>query len=185
MPWASVAVSTSSLTWPRDSHVRTAGGLCGSGLTSLLPFRPACHLGVFGRAGSCVVEAVHSSTPFAGSVGRFTTGSLPRPRRLLADHDRGTTLTVPQLTGIHTRPEAAPEHLASHAVHLPAAPREAELDASADAAVECAKLRCALLGRRAAVAVEHAGGHDGRSQTPPCLRTHPSRVCAIADRGRA
>jgi DNA polymerase III epsilon subunit-like protein len=111
----------------------------------------------------------HSALPDAKAAARCLTELLYKAaangyrdlRRLLADHDRGTTLTVPQLTGIRTRPEAGPdltpEHLASHAARLPEAPNEAELDEWADAAVECAKLRCALLSGRAAVAVEHAG----------------------------
>jgi DNA polymerase III epsilon subunit-like protein len=118
----------------------------------------------------------HSALPDAKAAARCLTELLYKAaangyrdlRRLLADHDRGTTLTVPQLTGIRTRPEAGPdltpEHLASHAARLPEAPNEAELDEWADAAVECAKLRCALLSGRAA----WRGGTPMVQPSPPC-----------------
>jgi len=80
---------------------------------------------------------------------------------LLADAGHATTATLPtaEASRMPTRsssPALPQAHLDTHTVLLAATPTDAELNVWADAALECATLRCELLIDKADAALDHA-----------------------------
>jgi len=102
---------------------------------------------------------------------------------LLADAGRATTSTLPPADAVRMpawrhAPALPQEHLDTHTVLLPATPTADELDAWADAALECAELRCELLVDKADAAAAHA------NELHPRLTRHLTRLGKSAKPGQ-
>jgi DNA polymerase III epsilon subunit-like protein len=103
---------------------------------------------------------------------------------LLADSGNVTTATVAaaEAARMPTRARGtvlSQEHLDTHTVLLPTAPTDDQFDRWADAALECAELRCELLADKAEAADGHANELHAR------LTKHLSRLAKSADPGQA